>query len=261
MSRIAVGNCPLSDCTLAVDNAENIRNSNDKALQGLKADTLAVLAPSPRKAARNTKNISGVVAAAEKVPSVRRGRVAAGGCKVTTTTTVSMSESAAAAVAATTLEAHRPSALDVHVFAKPFTPATPHRNDPYSLCLLNSPCTPEASFFACYADTTELSEMAETASAMHTPVRSYPGSQRPTLGETTRNLLEMFSLISTPSKSPNRATPVHTTEAPSVERDASPPLSPPLPTTTTNSTRVVRKVVTCNVDRTSGRPVPKPRAA
>lgn len=260
MSRIATGSCPLSDCTLAVDNAENIRNSNDKALQGLKVDTLSLIVPSPRKTARSVKTVSGVVAA-EKAPSVRRGRVSAGGCKVLTTTTTA--NAADGAAQATALEVHRPSALDVHVFAKPFIPlSTPHRNDPYSLCLLNSPCTPEASFFACYADTAEVSEVAEAASAMHTPVRGYAGSQRSTLGETTRNLLEMFSLISTPSKSPCRVTPVRVTEAvsacSSLERAASPPLSPPQPPTT--STRVVRKVVNCNVDRTSGRPVPKPRA-
>lgn len=258
MSRIAVANCPLSDCTLAVDNAENIRHCNDKLAQGLKLTfTDAIIAPSPRKCLRGATSTSHNIAITEKSPSVRRERVLTGSRRVNAHTIAVAGEPSAL------LEAHRPSALDVHIFAKPFTPASmPHRNDPYAPCLLNSPCTPEDSFYACYCDVTDSRETTpeETSSVLHTPVRPSTAGVKPTLGETTRNLLEMFSLVSTPSKSPSRVTPVRPTEAVSAsaspERAAS---TPPLPPTT--SSRVVRKVVGCNVDRTSGRPVPKPRTA
>lgn len=244
MSHVSAVSCPLSDCTLAVDNAENIRNSSDKVLLGLKAD---VVAPSPRKNARNAKyaNTAATIVV-EKAPSVRREHVVGPNTRKSNARTVTV-VAAAPTLASAALEAHRPSALDMHVFAKPFTPsATPRRNDPYSLCLLSSPCTPEDGFYACYCDVTAIE--AETADSLHSPVRpAHAAAQKAaTLGDTTRNLLEMLSLVSTPSKS--------TLTSP--ERIA--PSPQPTPST---STRVVRKVVCCNVDRTSGRPVPKPKAA
>ncbi|KPA82347.1 hypothetical protein ABB37_03436 [Leptomonas pyrrhocoris] len=261
MSRIAPVTCPLSDCTLAVDNAENIRNSNDKALL-LHKVSVSAIAPSQRRNARSSPTqVSHVVAsvdATEKTPSARRERVVGGTRKVNARTV-------ATTLASVSLEEHRPSALDVHVFAKPFTPATPRRNDPYSPCLLNSPCTPEDTFYACYGDAEAVAtEATPTASLMNTPVCTRTAGQKPsTLGETTRNLLEMLSLISTPNKSPCGAKPVRPTESQSPrpsspERAASPSQQQPVPS---SSTRVVRKVVCCNVDRTSGRPVPKPKAA
>lgn len=259
MSRIATVNCPLSDCTLVVDNAENIRNSNDKVLLGLKAEiaaaAAAVVAPSLRKQhVRSAKQPAVAADRLEKAPSMRREGVVGAARKVNARTVVT--------TAPASLEAHRPSALDMHVFAKPFTPAvsTPRRNDPYSLCLLQSPCTPEDGFYACYCDAAAVAE-AEPVSPLRTPVRSL-NTGKTTLGETTRNLLEMFSLASTPSKSPCGVTPSRSTEA----TPQSPAATPERATTTSaapaaTSTRVVRKVVSCNVDRTSGRPVPKPRAA
>jgi hypothetical protein len=262
MSCVASVNCPLSDCTLAVDNAENIRNSNDKALLGLKVDTTAaiLIAPSTRKNAHSNNAVNAAVGA-EKAPSVRRAS-AVGSTRKVNARTVAV----AASSASTTLEVHRPSALDLHIFAKPFTPcSTPRRNDPYSLCLLNSPCTPEDSFYACYSETAPVAvvESEAVAASMQTPVRSCgtsagSTSHKATLGETTRNLLDMFSLVSTPSKSPCCVTPVRPTEVSTTASPTSPEraASPPSPVP---SARVVRKVVSCNVDRTSGRPVPKPK--
>ncbi|KPI87071.1 hypothetical protein ABL78_3833 [Leptomonas seymouri] len=260
MSRIASINCPLSDCTLAVDNAENIRNSDDKTLLINKLST-ATIAPSPRKNVRSSaKQISYAAAtdAVEKAPSARRERVVGGTRKVNVRTVATM------------LEEHSACALDTHIFVKPVSPfSTPRRNDPYSPCLLNSRCSPEDSFYACYCNAvvpeSDVAEAAAPAGLTSTPVRTRTAGQKvTTLGEATHNLLEMLSLISTPSKSSYGVTPVRPTEelspSSSPEHSVSPSQLQQLAVPSA-STRVVRKVVSCNVDRTSGRPVPKPKTA
>lgn len=296
MSRAVSTACPLSDCTLAVDNAENIRNSNDAALLGLKGGSAAAVASTPRARAllRSVKALSRSVgtsdAACAAAPSPRRERVSGTGRTVTTTSAPTATVGVAPAeVAGAPRVAFRPSSLDCHVFAKPFRPASAtHRNDPYSPCLLKSPCTPEDSFYACYCDAVEETASAATPAnvalaSASTPVRSHPARQSavtPVLPAETQALLEQLNRTSvTPARAGSpMTTPIKmvgsadqspattasmgggVTATPSAsttpERGVSSVSQSPAPT---SSARVVRKVVSCGVDRTSGRPVPRPK--
>ncbi|KAG5468316.1 hypothetical protein LSCM1_02296 [Leishmania martiniquensis] len=285
MSRITSAACPLSDCTLAVDNAENIRNSKDAALSGLKAAaaTATAVRSTPRQRAllRNVKamNRSAAAAAAEMItPPARHERVS-GATRTSSATPVTAVVTADAVVPLSSTSAAFSSPLmSFHIFAKPFTPGpTWHRNDPYAPCLLKSTCTPEDSFYACYC------EMEETPAVLavnltNTPIRPHAVSQAAALPAQTQALLQLLSKpaassslclspMTTPMKESDSAeqSPASLaaggglTTTPSLastpERIASPPSRQP-PTT---SARVIRKVVSCGVDRTSGRPVPKPK--
>ncbi|GET92339.1 hypothetical protein, unknown function [Leishmania tarentolae] len=280
MSRLTSAACPLSDCTLAVDNAENIRNSKDAVLLGLKVSTAATVIPStPRQRAllRTVKAVSRSAAADTITPSASLDRVSGFAHYEHVAASLTAANTAAVMPPSCACAAYCSSSLDNHVLAKSFTSASPHRNDPYSPCLLKSSCTPEDSFFACYSDVDETPAVVAMNPA-NTPIRSHVVCQKSALPTETQALLKLLSKATTslsPFMSPMR-TPLKTTDsmehspasftavgglttAPSLastpERAAS-PSSRQLPTT---SARVIRKVVSCGVDRTSGRPVPKPK--
>lgn len=281
MSRLTSAACPLSDCTLAVDNAENIRNSKDAAPLGLKVATAATVIPStPRQRAllRSVKAISRAAAAETVTPSACRERVSGLAYHKDVTASTTAVNTAAMMPLSAACVAYCSSSLDSHVFANPFTPgSTPYRNDPYSPCLLKSSCTPEESFYACYSEVDETPAVLAVNPA-NTPIRSHVVGQKAALPTETQALLKLLSKAtasSSPFMSP-MATPLKTadsmeqspasliaggglTTAPSLsstpERAASPSSRQPPAT----SARVIRKVVSCGVDRTSGRPVPKPK--
>ncbi|KAK7196814.1 hypothetical protein NESM_000621900 [Novymonas esmeraldas] len=304
MSRLAAAAavCPLSDCTLAADNAENIRNRSDAAVPKVKTVVTAAASPRTSRARallRNVKSIKGssadvaTAAVEESTLSVRREPSTSISRHSSFATTPSTRVSCAAVVPLSAPPAtHRPSPLDCHVFAKPFTPAaTPRRHDPYSPCLLKSPCTPEDGFYACYCpveeEETEEEEATAAAAAVvvteltasHTPVQHHMFCPTPTLPAETRALLEMLSKTSTaallcmsPSETPVKAADSVVEYSPVPSSAAGGLSAAPSPSSTPNrgaslaqtpidaGTRVIRKVVCCGVDRTSGRPVPKPRA-
>ncbi|KAG5468737.1 hypothetical protein CUR178_01572 [Leishmania enriettii] len=278
MSRVASAACPLLDCTLAVDNAENIRNSKDAALSGLKAAvaTAAVqCTPRQRALMRSMKATNSSAAAAETVaPSVRRERISGATHRTNVAPATAVVNAAAAVPLSSTGVAFSSSLVGSYIFTKP---STLHRNDPYAPCLLESTCTPEESFYACYCEVNEAPAVL-AATPTSTPIRSHVASQPAALPTQTQALLELLSKatasfshslspLMTPSKgfdsvdrSPaSLAAGGGLTTTPSLastpERIASPPSRQP----PTASARVIRKVVCCGVDRTSGRPVPKPK--
>ncbi|CAJ1007860.1 hypothetical protein Q4I28_003173 [Leishmania naiffi] len=280
MSRLSPATCPLSDCTLAVDNAENIRNSKDVSLLALKVAANAVAIPStPRQRAllRSAKVMS-CSAAAEAVTSPAcRERISGTTHNTNVTASTAVVNTAAGMPPFSTSAVYRSSSLDCYVFAKPFTPAsTLHRNDPYSPCLLKSACSPEDSFYACYSEVDEALAVVAMNPA-NTPTRLPVVCQTAALPSETQALLELLSktTVSSPCMSPMTApmkmcdsaeqSPASLaaggglTTAPSLsstpERAASPSSRQPCAA----SARVIRKVVSCGVDRTSGRPVPKPK--
>ncbi|KAG5494008.1 hypothetical protein JKF63_01841 [Porcisia hertigi] len=280
MSRVAPSTCPLSDCTLAVDNAENINNSKGAALLGLKAATAAaaVVPSTPRGRAllRSVKAISRSAAAGRVTPCVRSEVFPVAKCNASPTPAKAVEDADAATPLPYRL-VDCGSSLDSHVFAKPFTPAlTVHRNDPYSLCLVKSVCTPEDSFYACYGEAVEAPvAMVNPAS---TPIRTHTVCQATALPAETQALLDILSKATTSSfqcASPNAKS---MKASDSVEQSPVPSVTAGGLTTTPSLTstperilsffshqvpatpaRVIRKVVSCGVDRTSGRPVPKPK--
>ncbi|KAG5467917.1 hypothetical protein LSCM4_01003 [Leishmania orientalis] len=278
MSRVASATCPLLDCTLAIDNAENIRNSKDAALSGLKAAVAtAAVRSTPRQRAllRNVKATNRSAAAAETVaPSERRERISGATHRTNVAPATAVVNAAAAVPLSSTGVAFSSSLVGSYIFTKP---PTLHRNDPYAPCLLESACTPEESFYACYCEVNEAPAVL-AATPTSTPIRSHVVSQPAALPAQTQALLELLSKATVSfshSLSP-MMTPIKgfdsvdqspaslaagggLTTTPSLastpERFASPPSRQP----PTASARVIRKVVCCGVDRTSGRPVPKPK--
>ncbi|AIN97741.1 hypothetical protein LPMP_202450 [Leishmania panamensis] len=281
MSRLSSATCPLSDCTLAVDNAENIRNSKDVSLLALKVAATAVAIPStPRQRAllRNAKAI-GCSAAAEAVtlPACRE-RVSGTTHSTNITASTAVVNTAAEMPPFSTNAVYRSSSLDCYLFAKPFTPAsTLHRNDPYSPCLLKSTCSPEDSFYACYSEVDEALAVVAMNPA-NTPTRLPVVCQTAALPSETQALLELLSkttvsssLCMSPITAPMKmcdsaeqspaslAAGGGLTTTPSLASTPERAASPSSRQLCAASARVIRKVVSCGVDRTSGRPVPKPK--
>ncbi|KAG5491699.1 hypothetical protein JIQ42_01605 [Leishmania sp. Namibia] len=278
MSRVASATCPLLDCTLAVDNAENIRNSKNAALSGLKAAVAtAAVRSTPRQRAllRNVKAANRSAVAAETVaPSARRERISGATHRTNIAPATAVVNAAAAVPLSSTGVAFSSSLVGSYIFTKP---STLHRNDPYAPCLLESTCTPEESFYACYCEVNETPAVL-AATPTSTPICSHVVNQPAPLPAQTQALLELLSKATASfshSLSP-MMTPIKgfdsvdqspaslaagggLTTTPSLastpERIPSPPSRQP----PTASARVIRKVVCCGVDRTSGRPVPKPK--
>lgn len=217
---------PLSDCTVAIDNAENILNRSEK----YSTHTKATVSQTTR-----TKEKS----------SIQRGR----GDTEAGRTTPSKSPLAFVSL--------RPQSLSLN--STPWTPPALNyvRNDPYSPCLMMSPCTPEESFYACYTEAAAPSVVRGAGKEAAMPLTAAPD-------KTQGSALDAPSTVAVAA---HPTTPVQVLQAvtPQTPLKAK-PNSPPNSCAVTPSAkaheapaRVVRKVVRYGIDRTSGRPIPKLR--
>lgn len=132
--------------------------------------------------------------------------------------------------------------------------SSPMRHDPYSSCIVNSPMTPYDSFVASYADYCDPAELATPTAA----TRSGCAVPAP------RSALFAAQQQPLPPVAEKASTPPHVSQdggASSTNTSVTNNSSNSAATTPVANRTIVKTVVSCSIDRTTGRPIPVRRQA
>lgn len=221
---------PLSDCTNAIDNAENI-SSNRQFTYKLQKPYSSV------DAAQNVKAMLDRALSATQQQQEREAGA-------------------------------RPLPLQLLSITKPSSPSSPMRHDPYSPCIVSSPMSAYDSFMASYADQVvegcePVATVQPTATAPKSTTCTVPAPRSATAAAQQQQQQQQSR--NNESQGQTRlATPEKTPASLQVSVDGGVSSTNTSITTTSHSSSsspnvnrtVVKTVVRCNIDRTSGRPIP-----
>lgn len=221
---IMMNNCPLSDCTSAVENADNIYN------------TVSLL------------------------------KTATAGVKPYASSATLLSPLSTKGQSASSYTFARPAPLQL---VQSHSLPSFSRHDPYSPCIIHSPWSAEESFFACYTASEEPAAEPVPAVEANKGASVKPAEVVAAAQVSTGVAAQLPSTRRSPARQPQQqtattahgavdATPVGSSSSGDEPRSragsASSPVTPPQQQQ--QPTRVIRTVVGCGVDRTSGRPIP-----